>query len=143
MVLSPNCAKIKFVASSRNSVQEETLPKICQQFQSIKSSRTFLEKIQKEITRCESGQEGPRSKFPRYPNCQDVKIAKGPRCQESKGSPKRSKGPRDPCYPSYQEIQVSKSFLEKSTLLEAKLFLIIAFTCIVKGPLLEPMNPAL
>ena len=72
-----------------------------------------------------------------------VKIAKGPRCQESKGLPKRSKGPRDPCYPSYYEIQVSKSFLEKSTLSKGELFLVIAFPCIVKGQLLEPMNPTL
>ena len=48
--------------------------------------------------------------------------------------------PRDP---KVQEIQVSKSFPEKSTLLEFKLFLMITFPCIVKGPPLEPMNPEL
>ena len=46
------------------------------------------------------------SKLPRDRNCQDVKVAKGPRRRESKGSPKRSKGPRDPCYPNYQEIRI-------------------------------------
>ena len=143
MVSSPNCAKIKSVASSWNSVQEEMLLKSCQEFQSIKSSRAFLEKIQndfleakiiKEITRCQSGQEGPRSKFPRDPNCQDVKIANSPRYQVSKGSPKRSK------VSSYHEIQMSKSFPKKCTLSEAELFLVISFPCFVKGPLLEPMD---
>jgi len=66
------------------------------------------------------------------------KLPKGPRCQESKGSPKKSKGPRDPCCPNYQKIQVSKSFLEKSILSEAEFFLAIAF--LVKGPLLELMS---
>ena len=141
MVSSPNCAKIKSVASSWNSVQEEMLPKSCQEFQSIKSSRAFLEKIQndfleakiiKEITRCQSGQEGPRSKLTRDPccqNCQKVLDVKNPRAP-----------PRDPCCLSYQGIQVSKSFLKKSTVSKAKLFLTIAFPCIVKGPILEPMN---
>ena len=61
------------------------------------------------------------SKWLRDLNCQDVKIVKGPKCQEFEGSPKRSKGPRDPYYLSYQEIQLSKSFPEKSTLSKVEL----------------------
>ena len=82
---------------------------------------------------CEEIQNAKRSKSPRLP--------KGPRCQESKGSPKRSKGPRDPWCPSYQEIQVSKSFPEKSTLSEAEFSIVVAF--LVKGPSLEPTSTAL
>ena len=56
-----------------------------QESQDIMSSRILPREIQiiKEIIRCQSGQEGLGSKLPRDPNCQDVKIAKGPRCQES------------------------------------------------------------
>ena len=64
------------------------------------------------------------SKLLRDPSQQDVKIAKSPRCQESKGSP------RDPKALEILAIQVtrsSKSFPKKSTLLEVELFLIIAF----------------
>jgi len=48
LVLLTNRAKIKFVASRRNLVQGKTLPKSYQEFQSIKSSRAFLENIQKD-----------------------------------------------------------------------------------------------
>ena len=36
------------MASSQNSIQEEMLLRSYQEFQSIKSSRAFLEKIQKD-----------------------------------------------------------------------------------------------
>ena len=36
------------MASRQNSVQEEMLQKSCKEFQSIKSSKAFLEKIQKD-----------------------------------------------------------------------------------------------
>ena len=156
MLLSPNCAKIKFVASSRNSVQEEMLPKNYQESRDIMSPSILLRKIQERLLGDHDHQrdhkmsriQGPpqeiqRSKRSMLPNCQKIhvvwiakgcEIAKGPRCQESKGSPK------DPCYPSYQEIQVSKSSLEKSTLFEAEPFVAISFPCIVKGPSLEPIN---
>ena len=49
MVLSPNCAKIKFVASSQNSIQEKMLPKNCQESQDIMSPRILLRKIQKRL----------------------------------------------------------------------------------------------
>ena len=49
MLLSPNCAKIKFVASSRNSVQEEMLPKNYQESQDIMSPSILLRKIQERL----------------------------------------------------------------------------------------------
>ena len=71
----------------------------------------------------------------RDPNGQDVKSPKAPS--------------RDPKVQEIHAVQVtkrsmlSKSIPEKSSLLEAELFLVIAFPCIVKGPLLESMNPTL
>ena len=53
------------------------------------------------------------SKWPRGSKIQIAKMSKLQKVIDVK-NPKAP--PRDPCYPSYQEIQVSKSFLEKSTL---------------------------
>ena len=70
------------------------------------------------------------SKSPRCQNCQKVLDVTNPRAP-----------PRDPKVQKIHDVQVSKSFPEKSTLSEAEFFLAVAF--LVKGPLLEPMNPAL
>ena len=99
------------------------LPKNCQESQDITSLRILPRKIQKD---CQEIQTTKRSKLLR--------------CKESKGFFKRSKGPRNPCYPSYQEIHVVQELPEKSTFSEAELFLVLAFTCIVKQNLVQACN---
>ena len=67
------------------------------------------------------------------PNCQEIQIAKISKLPKVLDVKNPKAPPRDP---KVQE-------LEKSTLLEAELFLVIAFPCIVKDPPLELMNPTL
>ena len=154
LVMSPNCAKIKFMASNRNSIQRRGAARKLSRSPKHQEFKSSPRKDPKRLPRSLSHQGNHKmskwlkgsniqiakrsmlSELLRDSNCQEVKIAKGPTCP-------KSKGPRDLCYPSYQEIQMSKSFPEKSMLSKVELFLIIAFTCIVKGPLLEPMNLAL
>ena len=73
------------------------------------------------------------SKSPRCQNCQKVLDVKNPRAP-----------PRDPKVQEIHVVQITKrsnSFPEKSTLSKAEFSLTIAF--LVKGLLLEPMNPAM
>ena len=89
--------------------KEEMLPKDRQGSQSIMSPRFLPRKIQKRLLGVQASprdtkiQEIHVVQIARDPNYQDVKSTKGPRRQESRGSPK-SKGLRDPCCPSYKEI---------------------------------------
>ena len=54
------------------------------------------------------------------------------------------KNPRDPSRdPKVQEIHAVQELPREVHIVRAKFFLVITSTCIVKGPLLEPMNPTL
>ena len=58
MVLSPNYAKIKIVASNQNSFQEEMLSKNCQESQDIMSPRILPRKTQERLSRIQKLPQG-------------------------------------------------------------------------------------
>ena len=78
MVLSPNCAMIKFVASNQNSPGGNATKK-CQESQDIMSPRILPRKIYKKKKKiARRPKSSKRSKLPRGPNRQDVKSPKAP-----------------------------------------------------------------
>ena len=108
MVLSPNCAKIKSVASKQNSPKgnaAEKLSRISRYHEFKNASKKDLKKIARRP------KSSKRSKGPRDPSClnfQEVQVAKNslkrsklsrlPKVLDVK-NPRASL--RDPCYPSY------------------------------------------
>ena len=83
MVPSPNCAKIKSVASNQNSPGGNAAKKLLR----IPRHHEFKNSPKRDPN---------YQRNPNYQEIQTTKRSKMPRCQESKGSLKRSKGPRDP-----------------------------------------------
>ena len=97
MVLSPNCAKIKSVASKQNSPKGnavEKLSRISRYHEFKNSPKEDLKKIARR-PKYSKKSKGPRD--PGYLNCQEVQVAKK--------SSKRSKLPRDR---NCQEVQIAK-----------------------------------
>ena len=90
MLLSPNCAKIKFVASSRNSVQEEMLPKNYQESRDIMSPSILLRKIQERLLGDHDHQrdhkmsriQGPPQEIQRSKRSMMSKLPRDPSVQE-------------------------------------------------------------
>ena len=124
------------------------LSKSCQESQSIKNSRALVEKTQK-LKLSKRSQDIEVAKRVQDQNFQEIQIAKMSKLPKVLDVKNPRAPPRDTKVQGILVIHVTKrakypkSFPEKSMLPEAKLFLVIAFTCIVKGPLLELMSPML
>ena len=100
LVLSPNCAKIKFVTNS------------CQKFQSIKSSRALLEKKYKKIAHklksSKRSQDVKVAKRAQDPNCQEIQIAKMSKLPKVLDVKNPMAPPRDPKVHGIHAIHVTK-----------------------------------
>ena len=112
MVLSPNCAKIKSVASKQNSPKGnavEKLSRISRYHEFKNSPKEDLKKIARR-PKYSKKSKGPRD--PCYLNCQEVQVAKksSKRSKLPRGLNRQDvKSPRVPSRdPKVQEIHVVK-----------------------------------